>query len=77
MDERYLAVHLRDKGVLVFSSCSHAGIINVLQHAKANFGDKELYGVFGGLHLWLGGALGEKIIPETVDSSRTFSGSNK
>src|SRR5262249_39548114 len=35
MDERYLAVHVRDKGLVVFSSCSHAGIVNVLLHARA------------------------------------------
>lgn len=30
MDERYVAVNLRGKGPILFSACSHAGIINVL-----------------------------------------------
>ena len=34
MDERYLAVHVRDKGLVVFSACSHAGVVNVLTDAR-------------------------------------------
>lgn len=69
MDERYVAVNLRDKGLVVFSACSHAGIINVLRDAKNVFGNTPLYCVFGGLHLV--GSL-EKIIAETVDDLKTF-----
>ncbi len=69
MDERYLAANLRDKGLIVFSSCSHAGVINVLLDARKTFGDIPIYGVLGGLHLV--GTL-EKIIPETVESLRPF-----
>lgn len=68
MDERYLAVNLKDKGLLLFSSCSHAGIINVLEAAKATF-KEPIYGVFGGLHLV--GSL-EKIIPDTVENLKRF-----
>jgi 7,8-dihydropterin-6-yl-methyl-4-(beta-D-ribofuranosyl)aminobenzene 5'-phosphate synthase len=70
MDERYLAVKVRDKGLLVFSSCSHAGIVNVLLHARATFADVPLYGVLGGLHL--SGAAMERLIPDTVANLRQF-----
>src|SRR5262249_43191054 len=33
MDERMLTVHVRDLGLIVFSACSHAGIVNVCTHA--------------------------------------------
>lgn len=69
MDERYLAVHVRDKGLIVFSSCSHAGIINVLLSLQKRFSDTPIYGVIGGLHLV--GTL-EKIIPETIENLKTF-----
>ena len=36
LDERYVAVNVHGKGLIVFSSCSHAGIVNVLLHAGAN-----------------------------------------
>jgi 7,8-dihydropterin-6-yl-methyl-4-(beta-D-ribofuranosyl)aminobenzene 5'-phosphate synthase len=69
MDERYLAAVLRDKGLILFSACSHAGIINVLRDAAKTFGNTPVYAVFGGFHLV--GAL-EKIIPETVANLKSF-----
>ena len=69
LDERFISVHVKDKGQVVFSACSHAGLINVLTHAQSVFPEVELYGVFGGLHL--SGAT-EKIIPQTVDDLRQF-----
>jgi 7,8-dihydropterin-6-yl-methyl-4-(beta-D-ribofuranosyl)aminobenzene 5'-phosphate synthase len=64
MDERFVAVHVRDKGIVVFTACSHAGIVNVLAHAKESFPSVPLYAVAGGFHL---SAANEKIIPETVN----------
>ncbi len=37
IDERWLAVNLAGKGLVVFSACSHAGIVNVLTHARATY----------------------------------------
>jgi 7,8-dihydropterin-6-yl-methyl-4-(beta-D-ribofuranosyl)aminobenzene 5'-phosphate synthase len=37
MDERYLAVDVLGKGLVIFSACSHAGIVNVVQDAIAKF----------------------------------------
>ena len=34
MDERFLAVNVLGKGLVVFSACSHAGVVNVLTSAK-------------------------------------------
>jgi 7,8-dihydropterin-6-yl-methyl-4-(beta-D-ribofuranosyl)aminobenzene 5'-phosphate synthase len=63
MDERFVSVHVRDKGQFVFSACSHAGVINVLRHAKKVFPEVPLYGVMGGFHL---SGITEKAIPKTV-----------
>jgi 7,8-dihydropterin-6-yl-methyl-4-(beta-D-ribofuranosyl)aminobenzene 5'-phosphate synthase len=70
MDERYVAVHVRGKGLVVFSACSHAGVVNVLLDAQRVFPDTPLHGVLGGLHL--SGAAPEKIIPDTVDNLVPF-----
>ena len=70
MDERYLAVNVRDKGVMVFTACSHAGLINVLRHARDTFAPTPLYGVMGGFHL--AGKIFEAIIPETVRDLEEF-----
>jgi len=69
MDERFLAINVTGKGIIVFTGCSHAGIANVLEHAKNCFND-DLYAVVGGLHL---AGMNEKIIPETVEAMRAFS----
>jgi 7,8-dihydropterin-6-yl-methyl-4-(beta-D-ribofuranosyl)aminobenzene 5'-phosphate synthase len=69
MDERFVSVQVKDKGQFIFSACSHAGVINVLTHARSLFPSVSLYGVMGGLHL--AGAT-EKIIPETVADLKQF-----
>ncbi len=63
MDERFLAVHLRGKGLVVFSACSHAGIVNVLRHAREVFPEVKLHAAMGGFHL---SGPTEAAIPETV-----------
>ena len=62
-NERFLAVHVRDKGLVVFSACSHAGIVNVLHHARDCFPEVKLHAAMGGFHL---AGPTEAIIPDTV-----------
>ena len=69
IDERWLGVHVAGKGLVVFTACSHAGVINVLKDARAKHPDIPLYCVLGGFHL--SGAT-EKIIPETVAAMDAF-----
>jgi 7,8-dihydropterin-6-yl-methyl-4-(beta-D-ribofuranosyl)aminobenzene 5'-phosphate synthase len=70
LDERYLAVNVKDRGVIVFSSCSHAGIVNVLTDAEDVFDPFPIYGVMGGLHL--SGPDYEPMIPRTVKDIARF-----
>lgn len=69
MDERFVAVNVRGKGLVVFSACSHAGIINVVRHARGSFSGLPVHGIMGGLHL---SGTNEKIIPETVAALGEF-----
>lgn len=69
MDERFVSVYVKDKGQFVFSACSHAGLVNVLTHARSVFASVPLYGVMGGLHL---SGSTEKIIPQTIDGLKQF-----
>ena len=69
MDERWLAVNVAGKGLVVFSACSHAGIVNVCRHARATFPDIPIHAVMGGLHL---SGPNEAIIPQTVEGLREF-----
>lgn len=68
-DERFVSVQVAGKGQVVFTACSHAGLINVLLAARARFPDVPLYGVVGGFHL--SGAT-EAIIPETIAGLAEF-----
>lgn len=70
MDERWLAVNVRGKGLIVFSACSHAGIVNVCRHARATFPDIPIHAVIGGLHL---SGPNEAIISQTVEGLKEFS----
>jgi 7,8-dihydropterin-6-yl-methyl-4-(beta-D-ribofuranosyl)aminobenzene 5'-phosphate synthase len=69
MDERWLAVNVAGKGLVVFSACSHAGIVNVCKHARATFPDIPIHCVMGGLHL---SGPNEAIIPQTVADLADF-----
>ena len=49
MDERMLVAHVRDLGLIVFSACSHAGIVNVCTEVRNLFPDIPIHCVMGGL----------------------------
>ncbi|OCH89009.1 hypothetical protein OBBRIDRAFT_43879 [Obba rivulosa] len=61
MDERYATIDVAGKGLVLFSACSHAGIVNVVKDAVANF-SRPVYMVIGGLHL-AGTDLADRIPP--------------
>jgi metal-dependent hydrolase (beta-lactamase superfamily II) len=62
IDERFVAVRVKDKGVLVFTACSHAGVVNVITHARDCFPGLPLYGALGGFLL---SGSNERVIPES------------
>ena len=51
MDERFVMCHLKGKGLVVFTGCSHAGVVNVLRHAIKVGGNIPVFAVIGGFHL--------------------------
>ncbi len=69
MDERLLVANVRDLGLIVFSACSHAGIVNVCTEVRRLFPDTPIHAVMGGLHL---GGVMEHLIPQTVEGLRPF-----
>ncbi|KAJ6157412.1 hypothetical protein N7470_005004 [Penicillium chermesinum] len=51
-DERFLACNLKGKGLVIFTACSHAGVVNTAKHALSLAGTKApLHAVIGGFHL--------------------------
>ncbi|KAK4550732.1 hypothetical protein LTR36_000311 [Oleoguttula mirabilis] len=64
-DERFVMCKLKGKGVVVFTGCSHAGVVNAAKHAVELGNDTPLYAVMGGFHL--ADADTEKIASTTAD----------
>ncbi|KAJ5377671.1 uncharacterized protein N7496_005080 [Penicillium cataractarum] len=51
-DERFLACNIKGKGIVVFTGCSHAGVVNTTKNALELIGtDVPLHAVVGGFHL--------------------------
>jgi 7,8-dihydropterin-6-yl-methyl-4-(beta-D-ribofuranosyl)aminobenzene 5'-phosphate synthase len=63
-DDQAVVLHVRGKGLVVLTGCGHAGIANIVRHAKRLTGVDRVYAVLGGFHLT--GGLFEPIIPQTV-----------
>ncbi len=40
-----------EKGLVIFNSCSHGGVANIIREVKEACGDKKIYAYVGGLHM--------------------------
>jgi len=63
-DDQNIVVHVRGRGLVVVSACSHAGAVNVLRNARRLTGENRIAAFLGGFHLT--GGIFEPIIPITV-----------
>ena len=70
-DDQALVMHLKDKGLVVVSGCSHAGIVNTVRYAKKLTGVAKVHAILGGFHL--SGAFFEKIVDKTIDELKALS----
>jgi len=70
LDERYVAVRVKGKGMILFTACSHAGVINILRDARERFEGVPLFGLMGGFHL--SGKGPEAAISQTVEELKSF-----
>lgn len=66
--EQFLAIREPGKGIVLFSGCSHKGIIAAICRAKALFPGEPLYAVVAGMHL-IGASCGmrQKIIDRLTE----------
>lgn len=49
--EQSLVFNVKGKGLVVVSSCAHAGIVNTVKHAQKMAGIEKVHAVIGGFHL--------------------------
>lgn len=64
-DDQGVIVRLGEKGLVVMSSCSHSGVINVLRNARRLTGIDNVHAFVGGCHLT--GAVMEPVIPRSLE----------
>jgi len=69
MEERFMAAHVKEKGIVLFTGCSHAGVINICTHAREMFPDIPLYALIGGFHLVYPN---EELIEDTIILFKEF-----
>lgn len=50
--EQFLAIRNGDRGIFVFSGCSHTGVFNVLTYAKKLFPGEKITAFIAGMHLF-------------------------
>jgi 7,8-dihydropterin-6-yl-methyl-4-(beta-D-ribofuranosyl)aminobenzene 5'-phosphate synthase len=69
LGEQTLIAHLRDRGLIVMTSCSHRGIVGICRHATRIAGVPKVHAVIGGFHL---SGLGEERVTAVVDAFRAL-----
>jgi 7,8-dihydropterin-6-yl-methyl-4-(beta-D-ribofuranosyl)aminobenzene 5'-phosphate synthase len=67
--EQTLIAHVRERGLVVVTSCSHRGIVGICRHAIRVSGVSKIHAVIGGFHL--SGLAGERI-EQVVDAFRAM-----
>ena len=50
-DHEQTVVFETEKGLIVFTSCAHNGVVNTIEDVKRVFPDKKIYTLAGGFHL--------------------------
>ncbi|HEX8802685.1 MAG TPA: MBL fold metallo-hydrolase, partial [Acidimicrobiales bacterium] len=66
LDDQALVVHVRGAGLVVLTGCGHAGIVNIVRHARRLTGVDDVHAVVGGFHL--NGPLFAPVVGPTVDA---------
>jgi 7,8-dihydropterin-6-yl-methyl-4-(beta-D-ribofuranosyl)aminobenzene 5'-phosphate synthase len=67
--EQTLVAHVRDRGLVVVTSCSHRGIVGICRHATRVSGVAKIHAVIGGFHL---SGLHAERIDRVVEALRGF-----
>jgi 7,8-dihydropterin-6-yl-methyl-4-(beta-D-ribofuranosyl)aminobenzene 5'-phosphate synthase len=69
LGEQTLISHVRDRGLVVVTSCSHRGIVGICRHAVRITGVSKIHAIVGGFHL---SGLSEERVARVVDAFREF-----
>ena len=67
--EHATCFNVKDRGLVVISSCGHAGIVNTVKAAQAASGVEKVHAVIGGFHL---APAQEPYVVQTVDALKAI-----
>jgi 7,8-dihydropterin-6-yl-methyl-4-(beta-D-ribofuranosyl)aminobenzene 5'-phosphate synthase len=70
IDDGYMITNVKDKGLVVITGCSHAGITNMLKDAIRISGVQHIHAIIGGLHLV--GKDNESRVTQTIEGLSEF-----
>jgi 7,8-dihydropterin-6-yl-methyl-4-(beta-D-ribofuranosyl)aminobenzene 5'-phosphate synthase len=65
--EHATAYHLKDRGLVVITSCGHAGVINSVRQVQKATGIDKVHAIVGGFHL---APAPDEIVAKSVDAFR-------
>ena len=68
-DDISLVAQVRDKGLVIVTGCSHAGIVNIVKHSVEMTGERRIAAILGGFHLL---SASEERIGKTVAALSQF-----
>lgn len=69
LDDISLVAQVQNKGLVIVTGCSHAGIVNIVKHSVALTGEKRIAAILGGFHLL---AASEERIGRTAEALSQF-----
>ena len=67
--EHATAFHVRDRGLVVITSCGHAGVINSVRQVQKATGIDKIHAVVGGFHL---APASDEVVAKTVAAFKTI-----
>ena len=70
LDDQAIVVHVRGRGLVVVTGCGHAGVVNIVEHARALTGVPAVDSLIGGFHL-SGPAFSSQVEP-TIEYLRSL-----
>jgi 7,8-dihydropterin-6-yl-methyl-4-(beta-D-ribofuranosyl)aminobenzene 5'-phosphate synthase len=67
--EHATAYHVKDRGLVVITSCGHAGVINSVRQAQKAAGIEKVHAIVGGFHL---APAPDAVVMRTVEAFRSI-----
>ena len=67
--EHATAYHLKDRGLVVITSCGHAGVVNSVRQAQKVSGVQRVHAIVGGFHL---APAPDEVVAKTVEAFKAI-----